>query len=90
MRTLCLLDTQEGRFVSYEQHQFSQYEDTPLGQGIDLVSTGRFDRFNLFASSSCRNWVLEQPQSHWACRTLYLKLLPSFSLILRKLAFSPV
>ncbi|QIB64986.1 YncE family protein [Kineobactrum salinum] len=48
---LYLLDTANGRFVSYEQHRFTRYDEQNFGSDTDLVSVGRFDRYNLFASS---------------------------------------
>ena len=48
---LYMMDKASGRFVSIEQNQFSVHEDTILGQGVDLVTVGRFDRMNLFAST---------------------------------------
>lgn len=48
---LYMLDADSGRFVSVEQQGFTQYADTTFGQGIDLVTVGRFDRMNLLLSS---------------------------------------
>jgi DNA-binding beta-propeller fold protein YncE len=48
---LYMMDKASGRFLSIEQNQFQQYADTVIGEGIDLVTVGRFDRLNLFLSS---------------------------------------
>lgn len=48
---LYMMDRATGRFLSVEQNHFEQYTDQIIGQGIDLVTVGRFDRMNLFAST---------------------------------------
>lgn len=55
---LYLLDTESGRFKSYQQHNFSEFADTTLGVGLDLMTVGRFDRMSLFASTKNKNWYL--------------------------------
>ncbi len=55
---LYMMDKDTGRFVSIDQHQFEQYEDTVIGKGIDLVTVGRFDRMNLLASTENRNFYV--------------------------------
>lgn len=55
---LYLLDDVTGRFVSFEQHRFTEYTDIEFNKGIDLVAVGRFDRLNLFLSSSGRQYHL--------------------------------
>ena len=52
---LYMMDKATGRFVSIEQHLFTEFDDEIIGEGIDLVTVGRFDRMNLLASS-------EEPQ----------------------------
>lgn len=48
---LYLLDRESGAFMSVEQGSFREYASTKFEQGIDLVTVGRFDRFNLFLST---------------------------------------
>ncbi len=48
---LYLTDQESGRFVAVEQGSFRQYADTRFAKGVDLVTVGRFDRFNLFLST---------------------------------------
>ena len=48
---LYMMDKASGRFVSIEQHRFSEFDDVVIGEGIDLVTVGRFDRMNLLAST---------------------------------------
>lgn len=55
---LYLLDRETGRFQSFQQHNFSTFADTTIGPGIDLVTVGRFDRMNLFASRTNKSWYL--------------------------------
>jgi len=55
---LYMMDKETGRFVSIDQHQFEQYEDTVVGKGIDLVTVGRFDRMNLLSSSENKNFYV--------------------------------
>jgi DNA-binding beta-propeller fold protein YncE len=55
---LYMMDKKSGRFMSIEQYQFSQYEDTVIGEGIDLVTVGRFDRMNLLASTRNKSFYL--------------------------------
>jgi len=55
---LYMMDKETGRFVSIDQHQFEQYEDIVIGEGIDLVTVGRFDRMNLLASSENKNFYV--------------------------------
>jgi DNA-binding beta-propeller fold protein YncE len=55
---LYMMDKETGRFVSIDQHRFEQYEDVIVGEGIDLVTVGRFDRMNLLASSENKNFFI--------------------------------
>jgi DNA-binding beta-propeller fold protein YncE len=55
---LYMMDKETGRFVSVDQHRFEQYEDIVVGQGIDLVTVGRFDRMNLLSSSENKNFFV--------------------------------
>ncbi|HEX9876798.1 MAG TPA: hypothetical protein VGC50_09125 [Gammaproteobacteria bacterium] len=55
---LYMMDKASGRFVSIEQNRFQQYADTIIGEGIDLVTVGRFDRLNLLVSSENRNYYI--------------------------------
>ena len=48
---LYMMDKATGRFLSVEQNRFEQYVDQIIGEGIDLVTVGRFDRMNLLAST---------------------------------------
>lgn len=41
-----------GRFVSVEQFEFEQFADVSIIEDADLVAVGRFDRLNLFASTT--------------------------------------
>jgi DNA-binding beta-propeller fold protein YncE len=49
---LYMLDSESGRFVAIEQNLFTQYSETTLGKGVNLVSVGRFDRMNLLLSNN--------------------------------------
>jgi DNA-binding beta-propeller fold protein YncE len=55
---LYMMDKESGRFVSIEQNRFEQYADTVVGEGIDLVTVGRFDRLNLLASTENRRYFI--------------------------------
>lgn len=55
---LYMMDTESGRFVSVEQSRFTEYSDSSFEHGINLVTVGRFDRMNLFLSSTHRHWYL--------------------------------
>jgi len=55
---LYMMDKESGRFVSIEQNRFEQYTDTVIGEGIDLVTVGRFDRLNLLASTENRRYFI--------------------------------
>ncbi|HSG65745.1 MAG TPA: hypothetical protein VLD39_12125, partial [Gammaproteobacteria bacterium] len=55
---LYMMDKDSGRFLSIEQNRFEQYADLEIGAGIDLVTVGRFDRMNLLASTSNRDYHL--------------------------------
>ena len=48
---LYMMDQASGRFISIEQGPFTQYNDIIIGEGIDLVTVGRFDRMNLLLST---------------------------------------
>jgi DNA-binding beta-propeller fold protein YncE len=55
---LYMLDEASGRFVSIEQFNFEQFADVTLIKGADLVTVGRFDRLNLFASTRHREFEI--------------------------------
>ena len=55
---LYMMDKDSGRFVSIEQNRFEQYVDTVIGQDIDLVTVGRFDRLTLLASTENRRYFI--------------------------------
>jgi hypothetical protein len=55
---LYMMDRETGRFVSIDQHRFEEFEDIVLGEGIDLVTVGRFDRMNLLASTTNKNFFV--------------------------------
>ena len=55
---LYMMDKASGRFVSIEQHLFTEFDDKIIGEGIDLVTVGRFDRMNLLASSENRSFYI--------------------------------
>ena len=55
---LYMMDKDSGRFVSIEQHLFTEFSDVVVGKGIDLVTVGRFDRMNLLASSENPNYYI--------------------------------
>lgn len=55
---LYMMDKATGRFVSIEQHLFTEFNDVIIGEGIDLVTVGRFDRMNLLASTENRNFYI--------------------------------
>ena len=53
-----MMDKDSGRFISIEQNQFTEFDNEIIGEGIDLVTVGRFDRMNLFASSENSNFYI--------------------------------
>ncbi len=55
---LYMMDKETGRFVSIDQYRFEPFEDIVVGEGIDLVTVGRFDRMNLFASTENKNFYV--------------------------------
>lgn len=55
---LYMMDKDSGRFISIEQNQFTEFDNEIIGEGIDLVTVGRFDRMNLFASSENSNFYI--------------------------------
>ncbi len=55
---LYMMDQSSGRLVTVEQQGFEQYADITFANGIDLVTVGRFDRLNLFLSSSNEDWYI--------------------------------
>jgi DNA-binding beta-propeller fold protein YncE len=55
---LYMMDQENGRMITIEQHGFTQYADVSFGQGIDLVTVGRFDHLNLFTSSENNQWSI--------------------------------
>lgn len=55
---LYMTDRESGRFVSIEQGQFNEYVDVRFEKGVDLVTVGRFDRFNLFLSTAHKDYYI--------------------------------
>lgn len=55
---LYMMDAVGGRMVTVEQQGFTEYADTKFDKGVDLVAVGRFDRMNLFLSSTNKHWYL--------------------------------
>ena len=55
---LYMMDTDRGRFVTVEQQGFTEYADTRFEQGVDLVAVGRFDRMNVFLSTTNKEWYI--------------------------------
>lgn len=55
---LYMMDEAGGRLVTVEQQGFTEYADTRSDQGVDLVAVGRFDRMNLFLSSTHKRWYI--------------------------------
>ncbi len=55
---LYMIDEESGRFVSMEQRGFTKFAETTFEHGVDLVTVGRFDRMNLFLSSSGKQWSI--------------------------------
>jgi DNA-binding beta-propeller fold protein YncE len=55
---LYMMDLKSGRFVSVEQRGFTDYAETKFDHGVDIVTVGRFDRMNLFLSSSSKRWSI--------------------------------
>ena len=49
---LYLMDDESGRLVTVEQGSFKRFSDNQFEAGIDAVAVGRFDRYNLFMSTS--------------------------------------
>lgn len=55
---LYFMDQATGRLLSIEQNRFTTFADVNLGNGVDLVVVGRFDRMSLFVSSQNRDYVV--------------------------------
>ncbi len=55
---LYMMDKDSGRFISIEQHLFTEFDNTIIGEGIDLITVGRFDRMNLLASTENHNFYI--------------------------------
>ena len=55
---LYMTDLESGRLLSMEQGVFREYADTTFEHGVDLVTVGRFDRFNLFLGTRHRHWYI--------------------------------
>jgi len=55
---LYMMDEESGRFVTVEQHGFTQYADSSFEKGVDLVTVGRFDRMNVFMGSTHKRWFI--------------------------------
>jgi DNA-binding beta-propeller fold protein YncE len=55
---LYMLDESKGRFVSVEQRGFTEFAEVFFEHGVNLVVVGRFDRMNLLASTSGKQWSI--------------------------------
>jgi DNA-binding beta-propeller fold protein YncE len=55
---LYLMDPDTGRLVMIEQQSFTEFTDPKFEHGVNLVAVGRFDRLNLFLSSSNPHWYI--------------------------------
>lgn len=55
---LYFMDEATGRLLSIEQNRFTTFADVELGNGVDLVVVGRFDRMSLFVSSRNRDYAV--------------------------------
>ena len=55
---LYMIDQESGRFISIDQQYFEEYENTIIGEDINLITVGRFDRMNLLASSDNKNYYI--------------------------------
>ena len=53
---LYMMDKDTGRLVIVEQQRLTEYAEVKFDQGVDLVTVGRFDRLNLFLSSTNQHW----------------------------------
>lgn len=73
---LYMLDKESGRFISIDQGKFTEYSNTVFSEGIDLVSVGRFDRLNLFLSTSNKNYYIYDNLSKGLIKTGELKDTP--------------
>jgi DNA-binding beta-propeller fold protein YncE len=73
---LYMIDKESGRFISLDQGEFTEYSNTVIGEGIDLVSVGRFDRLNLFLSSTNKKYYIYDNLSKELIKTGELKDTP--------------
>jgi len=73
---LYMIDKKSGRFISLDQGEFTEHSNTIIGDGIDLVSVGRFDRLNLFLSSTNKNYYIYDNLSRELIKTGELKDAP--------------
>ena len=55
---LYMMDAANGQFISIDQHGFEKFAETRFDHGVDLVTVGRFDRMNLFLSSTNPHWSI--------------------------------
>ena len=55
---LYIMDRSSGRLQTYDQNHFKPFANADLGDGVDLVAVGRFDRMNLFLSTRHQTWYL--------------------------------
>jgi hypothetical protein len=55
---LYMMDEDSGRLLTVEQQDFETHADIKLEQGVNQVAVGRFDRLNLFLSTSNRRWYI--------------------------------
>ena len=53
-----MMDEDSGRLLTVEQQNFATHADIKLEQGVDQVAVGRFDRLNLFLSTSNKRWYI--------------------------------
>ncbi len=55
---LYMTDKKSGRFLSIDQGSYKEYADIGFEKGVDLVTVGRFDRFNLFLSTAHKDYYI--------------------------------
>jgi DNA-binding beta-propeller fold protein YncE len=77
---LYLMDQLSGRLLTVEQQGFVSYADTTFADGIDLVAVGRFDRLNLFLSSTNKRWYIFDNLTKEIIKSDYFKGMPSGAL----------
>lgn len=55
---LYMMDQENGRLLSVEQHGFTEFADVSFDQSVDMVTVGRFDHLNLFTSTENNHWSI--------------------------------